>query len=563
MFSNLIRSLLDPKDSKESTAAATDNDFRAMLCSENGQRSSILFDSYRVNPATPVQIETPHLLNEMLFGTVPLVLEGTSTKLHYLTDMGVCLISKVFKPTMYDRLRSVSGDSQAARRKLNFDSNSSPSTPVKDALPHAPRKNRALRRPERLTLAVAVLISLEHEKLVFQQFVSVERCLNQLISDILKTVSIREFRSGSLPKSSSSRSNSSSHTRRLSLQKREDLKYIFTNFLGRLKELLDTPRMQNPLWLNFSHEFEHSQFNLKIFMSNLKSLMKTQDHRFVASAITAALSFHLSWVQSLIIDSVTEHSDAVLSQLHNLQGRVACQNPDRLVHIIVIGEEAAVTTMLSVLSFFVRVPSILLSEVSQPKIDMFDGSVRISTLKSSKSELCIGKSMFASFLRALDAYEQFSLAGFVTSENSVRVPITLDFATTWVDPTTAPENSNCGLTRNVVLVNMNSRESYVVSPSADMTIEGANSILAMLQTASALHELGLSSEACCSYIDDRLRLELHSVAVLLAFLQQNPSCSKLDISRSLGVPDGDIQFRACIAGMLDPKVKLGHIATST
>ena len=74
---------------------------------------------------------------------------------------------------------------------------------------------------------------------------------------------------------------------------------------------------------------------------------------------------------------------------------------------------------------------------------------------------------------------------------------------------TAPENSNCGLTRNVVLVNMNSRyckllflcfspqsrESYVVSPSADMTIEGANSILAMLQTASALHELGLSSEA--------------------------------------------------------------------
>ena len=198
-----------------------------------------------------------------------------------------------------------------------------------------------------------------------------------------------------------------------------------------------------------------------------------------------------------------------MSQLHNLQGRVACQNPDRLVHIIVIGEEAAVTTMLSVLSFFVRVPSILLSEVSQPKIDMFDGSVRISTLKSSKSELCIGKSMFASFLRALDAYEQFSLAGFVTSENSVRVPITLDFATTWVDPTTAPENSNCGLTRNVVLVNMNSRyckllflcfspqsrESYVVSPSADMTIEGANSILAMLQTASALHELGLSSEA--------------------------------------------------------------------
>ncbi|KAH8550640.1 folliculin-interacting protein middle domain-containing protein [Umbelopsis sp. PMI_123] len=138
-------------------------------------------------------------------------------------------------------------------------------------------------------------------------------------------------------------------------------------FKDSICSLYNTPRIQEPLWLNmstFSHRRPEYANSLLRELTNLMDLYDNRAQNFLISTmITSVLTYHLSWVPTVRPpeESRSPHLggyhhgyyDPLWAQLSDLYGHVG--NQTRMARTIVVGQQTAVVRrIIYVLSYFIR-----------------------------------------------------------------------------------------------------------------------------------------------------------------------------------------------------------------
>ncbi|CAO3663201.1 unnamed protein product [Umbelopsis ramanniana] len=138
-------------------------------------------------------------------------------------------------------------------------------------------------------------------------------------------------------------------------------------FKDSICSLYNTPRIQEPLWLNmstFSHRRPEYANSLLRELTNLMDLYDNRAQNFLISTmITSVLTYHLSWVPTIRPpeESRSPHLggyhhgyyDPLWAQLSDLYGHVGHQT--RMARTIVVGQQPAVVRrIIYVLSYFIR-----------------------------------------------------------------------------------------------------------------------------------------------------------------------------------------------------------------
>ncbi|KAF9578981.1 Folliculin-interacting protein 1, partial [Lunasporangiospora selenospora] len=163
-------------------------------------------------------------------------------------------------------------------------------------------------------------------------------------------------------------SNVRLHFTRLAFQQESRLTEAVMRFQQSLYELYSAPRIQAPLWLNINtYPSKRSEYSAS-FMTELVHLMQESpsSSRLVAEAISAVLSYHVSWVptiapanQELIRANTQGAYDPLWAQLSDLYGNIGTFS--RVSRTIVVGSNASfVRRLLYLLSYFIRCNEVFL-----------------------------------------------------------------------------------------------------------------------------------------------------------------------------------------------------------
>ncbi|KAJ2959441.1 hypothetical protein NQZ79_g5074 [Umbelopsis isabellina] len=213
-----------------------------------------------------------------------------------------------------------------------------------------------VRHPSRsIKYALAIVITLDNSEndplldLIFSHFAVIENKLHQLQAVAFKLL-CNYFRRTSPRQMQLSGPNSiftqpprrsrgslpflSAHTFQNDLM----LLDAVAKFKDSVCSLYNTPRVQEPLWLNmstFSHRRPDYSYSLLRELTNLMDLYDNKAQNFlVSTTITAVLMYHLSWVPTIVPPE---------------------ENRSRMARTIVVGQQPAIVRrIIYVLSYFIR-----------------------------------------------------------------------------------------------------------------------------------------------------------------------------------------------------------------
>ncbi|CAI2172611.1 6237_t:CDS:10 [Funneliformis geosporum] len=238
--------------------------------------------------------------------------------------------------------------------------------------------NLSLKHPSRsMMYAIGVVITLENnttlEEFIFSHFALLENRLHQLHSTAFRLLC--HFLKKSSPSSSINGPNSifNPTNRRFSVASLSPLmlqnEQIWLDAVFRFKtsfyQLYNTPRIQEPLWLNMSTFPQQRSKLAKSLLNELTFLLENFDkesnlYPLLKNKLTTVLMYHLAWVPTVapIADFEERNGknlfyDPLWAQLGDLYGSIG--SPSIMSRTIIVGTDVnIVRRILFVLSYFIR-----------------------------------------------------------------------------------------------------------------------------------------------------------------------------------------------------------------
>ncbi|KAG2182199.1 hypothetical protein INT43_007126, partial [Umbelopsis isabellina] len=386
------------------TIASRANDVASSLA--EGRRSTD-FQSYSVKTLPAVsghdslsqqrkQYRKLDIIGDMIFGAAPLAYKGMSTKIHYKRDnQPQIILTNLFtiNPRELENQPVRRGSFSSVNSDMSF--SSSASSPYFDTqlfgppLTHRPSMSRSqsiiddspeLSSDDESSRYSSVSPFADQ---IFGRSPKPRRSLNSKRSRRFSQTSIEDgtFNPTPLPnprtydyidpsiftqpprRSRGSLPFLSAHTFQNDLM----LLDAVAKFKDSVCSLYNTPRVQEPLWLNmstFSHRRPDYSYSLLRELTNLMDLYDNKAQNFlVSTTITAVLMYHLSWVPTIVPPEENRspnlggyhhgYYDPLWAQLSDLYGHVGYQS--RMARTIVVGQQPAIVRrIIYVLSYFIR-----------------------------------------------------------------------------------------------------------------------------------------------------------------------------------------------------------------
>ncbi|KAI7875535.1 folliculin-interacting protein middle domain-containing protein [Mucor mucedo] len=368
------------------------------------------------------------LTGEMIFGTAPLAYKGMNTKVHYYKrdKNPQIIISKLFtlnntqsqqqrdlditrrtsfssvnsdrSTTSFTANSSVCDDNiseqssdddhfstasiyppvlglyQSTKRTRRF-SQTNMENGVFSPTPLPTTRISAIENPVRqqtsrsVKFAVAIIITLEDKNetlydFIFSHFALIENRLHQLQAIAFKQL-YQYFKNH--PPHSYLQPRKRSSTLFLSpntFQKDPVLIDAANQFKTYFFDLYETPRIQEPLWLNMStypqRKSDYEASLIKELMQLVHQFDNKSHNYFISTLLTGVLMHHLSWVNTVAPPEANTHIgchhgnyDPLWAQLSDLYGFIG--TPSRITRTIVVGlRPSVVKRILYILSYFIR-----------------------------------------------------------------------------------------------------------------------------------------------------------------------------------------------------------------
>ncbi|GAA5809040.1 hypothetical protein MFLAVUS_002443 [Mucor flavus] len=364
------------------------------------------------------------LTGEMIFGTAPLAYKGMNTKVHYYKrdKNPQIIISKLFtlnntaqvdiatrrtsfssvnsdrSTTSFTAASSICEDNvseqssdddhlsaasiyppvlglyQSTKRTRRF-SQTNMENGIFSPTPLPTTRISPLENPVRqhtsrsVKFAVAIIITLQDKNetlydFVFSHFALIENRLHQLQAVAFKQL-YQYFKSHPPHSYLQPRKRSSSiFLSPNTFQKDMVLMEAANQFKASFFDLYQTPRIQEPLWLNMSTYPDRKSDYEASLIKELMALIQLYDTKsynyFISTLLTGVLMHHLSWVNTVAPPEADIHAgchhgnyDPLWAQLSDLYGFIG--TPSRITRTLVIGlRPSLVRRILYILTYFIR-----------------------------------------------------------------------------------------------------------------------------------------------------------------------------------------------------------------
>ncbi|KAI8974284.1 folliculin-interacting protein middle domain-containing protein [Pilobolus umbonatus] len=387
-----------------------------------------LHDQYRQNA------RKLDLTGDMIFGTAPLAYKGMNTKVHYYKrdkDPQI-VISKLFTlnnnhqyyanstynnniseqssdddrysaSSIYPPVLGLKSKHRSSKRNRRF-SQTYMENGIFSPTPLPPSRLFSADNPVRqasrsVKYAVAMIITLEDKNetlydFIFSHFALIENRLHQLQSVAFKQL-YQFLKNHPTPQLQHRKRSSMCYLSPNSFQHDPILIEAVSKFKRSFYDLYETPRIQEPLWLNMSTFPQNKSRYEKNMMHELIDLIQHYDNKthnyFVSTLITAVLMHHLSWVHTVAPSDDDTHIgchhgnyDPLWAQLSDLYGFIG--TPSRITRTIVVGlRPNIVRRILYILTYFIRCNEVYENTESRSK-DILTESIFYPELNDTNND---------------------------------------------------------------------------------------------------------------------------------------------------------------------------------
>ncbi|KAG0165439.1 Folliculin-interacting protein 1 [Apophysomyces sp. BC1015] len=249
--------------------------------------------------------------------------------------------------------------------------------------------------------AIAVVITLEGKNktlydFVFSHFALIENRMHQLQAAAFSLL-CSHLRSHSPNQAQTRKSRHTPYLGPNTFQHDPILAEAVIQFKNAILNLYRTPRIQEPLWLNMSTFPQRKSAYGRSLMKELVQIITELDNKshnfFISTMVTAALTYHLSWVHTVAPPEEDTsfgcrcgNYDPLWAQLSDLYGYVG--TPSRITRTIVVGRRAnIVRRILYILSYLIRCNEVYENLQSLSDVD----SEKIFSQERGMDDSCVSK----------------------------------------------------------------------------------------------------------------------------------------------------------------------------
>lgn len=233
-------------------------------------------------------------------------------------------------------------------------------------------ENPVRQPPRSVKFAVAIIITLEEKNetlydFIFSHFALIENRLHQLQAVAFKQL-YQHFKNHPPPPPHAylqpRKRTSAIFLSPNTFQQDPVLMDAAKQFRDSFFDLYETPRIQEPLWLNMStypqRKSDYEASLIKELMQLIQQFENKAHNYFISTLLTGVLMHHLSWVHTVAPPETITHIgchhgnyDPLWAQLSDLYGFIG--TPSRITRTIVVGlRPSVVRRILYILSYFIR-----------------------------------------------------------------------------------------------------------------------------------------------------------------------------------------------------------------